>query len=650
MTAAGQSTIETIAQRLTVTRWRGRVADAKCPAHDDGRASLTFGLGDNGGAVLHCHAGCDPRDILSAIGMTLSDLSPEPHVVASYDYRNEAGELLWHVDRYEPKDFRCRPGLPAAGFRRLYRSEWLPLARERGALVYIVEGEKDADNLAKAGEVAVCGVGGAGSWLPQYTQQLAGLDVVVVADADEPGEAHARSVTRSLDGVAANVSLVSPSFGKDVSDQLAAGYGLNTMVPLSVEETLGVLRADRVREREVSWLWDGYLPLGKMAIVEGDPGDGKSVMTCDLAARFSTGAPLPDGSKPPFGPTDVVMISAEDDPEDTIRPRLRVAGADLKRIHLVVEGTRPGSPFDLSRDLPALEDLVTANQVKLVVIDPLMAFMPATLNAYSDHEVRRALHPMSRMAARNGTSILVVRHLTKGRTKAITAGGGSIAFIGAARVGYLVGPHPDDESKRVLTCVKINVGVKPAALGYRVVGSEAGNDHSPPKVTWDHDPLEMTAQDVLDGTDAMDERDAKAMAKDWLIELLSANHSGMKWQDITRAGKREDHSEATLRRVRRQVAKLVHNPMTIEGTVRTGAYWVLLTAAQRDGHPEPPARIPSPTLAAVPELDDGPEFSDLPEPGPCDLCGGEPAVPFGPPHNCRRCFAHSPLTYRGDVS
>lgn len=633
MTAA-QATIDTLATRLTITRWRGRVADARCPAHDDSRASLTIGYADNGGVVVHCHAGCDARDILSAIGMTMADLSPEPHVVQTYSYRDEWGELLYEVDRYEPKDFRCRPGLPPKAERRLYRSEWLRAARQKGRTVYVVEGEKDADTLARAGEMAVCGVGGAGSWLTQYSHQLDGFDVVVIADNDEPGQDHARKVVRSLDGIAAGVALVSPSYGKDVTDQLDAGYGLDTLVPMSLEETLEVLRADMVRERPVSWLWDGYLPAGKMVMVEGDPGDGKSVMTCDLAARFSTGAPLPDGSKTTA--TDVIMISAEDDPEDTIRPRLRVAGADLRRIHLVVGGAQEGTPFDLARDLPALELLVTSTGAKVIFVDPLMAFMPAAINAYSDHEVRRALHPMTRMAQRNGTTIVVVRHLTKGRTKAITAGGGSIAFIGAARAGYLVGPHPDDEAKRVLTPVKMNVGQLPAALGYQILSSDSTNPTtSPPVVRWDDEPLEYSAQSVLDGDNGEDPG-AYDMAQEFLVEILSENHSGMTWQDITRAGKREDHSEATLRRARRKVAKVVRNPIDRDGNVRKGAIWQLKEVPQPLIDPD---LTPAPTLTVVP---------DLPLDGPCDICGGLPAVTFESPA-CRRCVNHSPLTYGGDV-
>src|SRR5688500_8718785 len=96
--------------KLTVTGYRGETRDAKCPAHDDRHSSLTYSIGDNGGVVMYCHAGCSNEAILDAIGMSFSDLSPEPHIVETYTYLDEEGNYLWHVERWFPKTFRVRPG------------------------------------------------------------------------------------------------------------------------------------------------------------------------------------------------------------------------------------------------------------------------------------------------------------------------------------------------------------------------------------------------------------------------------------------------------------------------------------------------------------------------------------------------------------
>lgn len=640
-----EQTLLRLRERLHVERERisGGVVqyDARCPAHHDRHASVVFGPGTdretgqaNGKIVLHCHAGCTTQAILDEIDMTLADLQGEPHVVATYPYYDEDGAHLWDVQRWEPKDFRVHPKLPPVAERRLYHSEWLRAARTDARTVWIVEGEKDADSLAKVGEIAVCGVGGAGKWLPVYTAQLVELDVVIVADDDEAGQRHAREVARALDGRAASVALALPAYGKDITDHLDAGYGLDKLVPLSINPNLEIHRADQVLERPISWLWPGFLPRGKLVIIEGDPGDGKSVLTLDLAAKLSRGAELPDGSRCPLGPVSSCLISAEDDPEDTIRPRLRVAGADLKRVTLITGGSTPGEPFDLGGDLEPLEAHVTENKIALVCIDPVMAFLPSTVDSYRDSDVRRVLHPLSRMAMRTDCVVLIVRHLVKGRSKAITAGGGSIGFIGAARVGFLVGPNPEDEAQRVLTCVKINIGQRPEPLAYRVVSSPETPDA--PVIEWSSERPDLSAQDLLDGLSAIDDRDAQSDARGFLAELLEENPTrGWKWADVVKRAKREGHSETALRRVRPQLAAARVNPILPDGTMQRGTWWFARTVdPRRDAEPAPADEAPAEPADEAPEV--APDASSS---GPCDECG-RPGVRYGAD---LRCLAHSPL-------
>src|SRR4029079_3946864 len=159
------------------------------------------------------------------------------------------------------------------------------------------------------------------------------LLVVVYGDNDPPGRAHARAVAASVRPYAASVSLVVPRHGKDVSDLLDAGDSLDDVDPLSDQEEVAAYVAANVRTRRVEWAWGGYVPLGKLSLIEGDPGDGKSVLTVDLAARWSSGAPMPDGTVHD-GPWPVFMVSAEDDMEDTIVPRLIAAGARLDYVTL----------------------------------------------------------------------------------------------------------------------------------------------------------------------------------------------------------------------------------------------------------------------------------------------------------------------------
>lgn len=230
-------------------------------------------------------------------------------------------------------------------------------------------------------------------------------------------------------------------------------------------EPLSQVRADSVR-----WLWPLYLPRGKLTLLDGDPGVGKSLLTVDLAARLSCGGELPGGT-PSDRPHTVLLLNAEDAAADTTRPRAVAAGADLDRVRVV--STDP--PVHLPAGLPALESLVRDTKADLLVIDPLMAFLPPKTAANLDQCVRTALTPLAALAERTDCGVLLVRHLRKNATdKAVRRGQGSMGIVGAARTGLLVGPHPTDPSLRVLAVTKSNVAGAIPSLGYRIGSDPTG--------------------------------------------------------------------------------------------------------------------------------------------------------------------------------
>jgi putative DNA primase/helicase len=274
---------------------------ARCPnpvhAHGDANPSLSVNQGKGQPIVVHCHAGCSADAIVEAMGLTFADLMGKPEVVASYEYRRADNTTAYVVDRWaNPKTFRVRGHLPSPAERVLYQLPAIDWARSAGAVVNVVEGEKDADRLIALGMVATCNVGGAGSWLGHYGESLAGCHVVVWADNDAPGRLHARAVADNVRQYAASVAVVVPRYGKDVSELLDAGYQLDACDALAGGADLAAYLAADVPTRRVQWAWAGYIPFGKLVMIEGDPGDGKSILTIDLVARWSTGAPMPDGS------------------------------------------------------------------------------------------------------------------------------------------------------------------------------------------------------------------------------------------------------------------------------------------------------------------------------------------------------------------
>jgi hypothetical protein len=279
-----------------------------------------------------------------------------------------------------------------------------------------------------------------------------------------------------------------------------------------------VLVADVDREL-VRWLWPGRIPLGKLVVLDGDPGTGKSTLTLTIAAKVSTGSPFPDGARPERA--DVILLNAEDDIGDTIRPRLEAAGADLARCWVLPDvqpdPDRPPRPPELPADVDAIEGMVKDKQAALVVVDPLMAFLAGQVDSHRDQDVRRVLASLTYMAGRTGAAVLVVRHMNKGQGSALYRGSGSIGIVGAARAGLLVAPDPDDDNRRVLAMTKSNLAKMPDALAYRLVDDER---YSCARVVWDG-ASRHTAADLVRPPVDEDQAPALAEAVRVLEEILS---------------------------------------------------------------------------------------------------------------------------------
>jgi len=314
--------------------------------------------------------------------------------------------------------------------------------------------------------------------------------------------------------------------------------------------------ADVAPER-VRWLWPGRIPLGKLTILDGDPGLGKSLITLDLAARVSRGAAMPDGTASEVqGPAGVVLLSVEDDPADTIRPRLDAAGADCERIVLlqgVEEVTTVGETTKRTVRLPTLGDVDAIAEAirlvgaKLVVVDPVMAFTGGA-DTHVDAEVRGVLSRLARLAQETGVAIVAVRHLNKaGGGNPLYRGGGSIGFIASARAGLLVAPDPDDPEgeRRVLAATKANLAELPASLAYTV---EAPDGVA--RLRWlGHS--EQTAKSLLATPTDGDEKTALDEAKDFLRVLLADGPVEVK--EVKAEARDAGISERTLARAKAQL-------------------------------------------------------------------------------------------------
>ena len=245
-----------------------------------------------------------------------------------------------------------------------------------------------------------------------------------------------------------------------------------------------------VETQQVDWLWQRRIPLGKITILDGDPGMGKSLLSIFIAACVSTGHPMPDGAPGKQG--KVILIAPEDAAEDTIKPRVEAAGGDPSQVLLLdnmdllnIKDTKKikinERPFSLAQDMDILEQAIKQTGTILVVIDPLMAVLGHNIDSSRDQDVREVLTPLAQVAERVGCAILIIRHLNKGSSDNILyRGSGSIGIIAVARIGLLVAHDPDDEQKRVFATIKNNLSKIALNLSYQI----AENEQGAPYIQW----------------------------------------------------------------------------------------------------------------------------------------------------------------------
>jgi hypothetical protein len=302
----------------------------------------------------------------------------------------------------------------------------------------------------------------------------------------------------------------------------------------------------QLRSCPVDWLWPGRLALGKLAMLDGDPGLGKSLLALDLCARLSKGLPFPDG-RPSPGPCNSLILNAEDTDQDTIRPRLQALGADLDRIFVMrQEDAAAARLLRLPTETAVLAAALERSDARLVVLDPVVAFLDSTIWANSDQAVRRALYPLLQLAASQRSAMLLVRHLNKvlaGRS--LYRGAGSIGFLGACRSGWLLACPPNQPDQRVLAQVKNNLAPRQPSLAFSVQDSEAG-----PRLLW-HGDSPLSADDLL-GTGAptaplLPRDQARAFLSDALAEGPVTSRD--LWEAATSLGL----SERTLYRARQEL-------------------------------------------------------------------------------------------------
>ena len=322
--------------------------------------------------------------------------------------------------------------------------------------------------------------------------------------------------------------------------------------------TVDLIRGSDVKPEAVSWLWGGWLAAGKMHILGGAPGTGKTTISLALAATVTTAGRWPDGSRSPIG--NVVMWSGEDDPADTLVPRLAISGADLSRVYFIAdvrEGNEQRS-FDPARDMEVLKrKLAEIGDVRLLIVDPIVSAIAG--DSHKNAEVRRGLQPLADLAASMRCALLGITHFSKGTggrdpVERLT---GSLAFGALARVVLVAAKHQeegdDGRTVRLFIRAKSNIGPDDGGFEYDLQQGElkAHPGIFASSVLWG-DAVEGAARELLAMADATGEdgeggtlADAKRFLSDLLADgpmttkaiKVDADGAGYSWATIRRAQK-----------------------------------------------------------------------------------------------------------------
>ncbi|HVB13763.1 MAG TPA: AAA family ATPase [Candidatus Dormibacteraeota bacterium] len=516
-----------------------------------------------------------------------------------------------------------------------------------GGTAYLVESVTEVKAGQDVGLPVVCAdIRGGSEWPSAYNQQLAGLGVVCVPSIGWPnkyGIPKWRAIFHQIAPTAGSVRQLrlpstDPAAVTDLSSYLEHHSATEFLelvraeaMPVSLATAnsrrqdlsgdLDDLASDRLLTRRladveptrVSWLWRDRVAKGRLSLVIGHPGEGKSWLTMAVAASLTLGVALP-GEATARKPIRVLLASAEDDPGDTLRPRFDGLRGDPKLITLIdgVRADHGERGLVIPRDIAVLVAELAAAQLAgnpygLLILDPLAAYLAGDLDSHRDVSVRAALAPLARLAQTYGVAILAVVHLTKAaRDTPMLRTQGSIAFTAAARTVLAVGRNPADPENtpiRHLLMVKSNVGPPAPGLMFTLEGGLFGWLGESP----------LTGQGLMaprpeepDDDSATQILAAQALLRDQLAD-------GPQWSaDVDEAAREAGFTLATVRRARQGVAVAEH--YSVPGGKRGDGAWHLRLpespAHTPPNTPPPPPRQRAPGRHATTLVDQGAHSPD----------------------------------------
>ena len=403
--------------------------------------------------------------------------------------------------------------------------------------------------------------GVSGKALRQFLSERPDVErVFLCLDADKAGEDACKRLTALLPDTV-SVTRIQPCM-KDWNDVLVhraeipnRDYFKSIMLKEpSKPETVKIIRMSDVELTPVDWLWKPYLPFGKLSVLQGNPGEGKTYFAMHLAAACTNGKLLPNMER--IEPFNVIYQTAEDGLGDTVKPRLIEAGADLDRV-LVIDD----SDVQLTLSDERIEKAIIENNARLVIIDPIQAYLGADVDMNRANEVRPIFMRLGQVAQRTGCAILLIGHLNKAAgMQSLQRGLGSIDIAAAVRSVMFIGKLKHDPTMRILTHEKSSLAPPGASLAFSL-GDEGG-------FRWVGE-YDITADEMLSGIEL--QRETKTQqAKDLICTLLAGGKQVLS-EDIDKAALERGIPGRTVRDAKRELGDALKSKI-VEG--RKKVFWM----------------------------------------------------------------------------
>ena len=403
--------------------------------------------------------------------------------------------------------------------------------------------------------------GVSGKALRQFLSERPDVErVFLCLDADKAGEDACKRLTALLPDTV-SVTRIQPCM-KDWNDVLVhraeipnRNYFKSIVLKEpSKPETVKIIRMSDVELTPVEWLWKPYLPFGKLSVLQGNPGEGKTYFAMHLAAACTNGKLLPNMER--VEPFNVIYQTAEDGLGDTVKPRLIEAGADLDRV-LVIDD----SDVQLTLSDERIEKAIVENNVRLVIIDPIQAYLGADVDMNRANEVRPIFMRLGQVAQRTGCAILLIGHLNKAAgMQSLQRGLGSIDIAAAVRSVMFIGKLKHDPTMRILTHEKSSLAPPGVSLAFSL-GDEGG-------FRWVGE-YDITADEMLSGIEP--QRETKTQqAKDLICALLAEGKQVLS-EDIDKAALERGIPGRTVRDAKRELGDALKSKI-VEG--RKKVFWM----------------------------------------------------------------------------